>query len=286
MPRKTSKKTLRRKNKPSKNMLQPDSWQMGGTATYDSDSLAAKYASCSSADRHNLQTGEANLELINGAGVIPAGQTGGATNGTCPGNGALLSFKDYANNIAARLGVNAAYPSAAPQTGGGYAIDPSAEQIGGQPARIGYSDCCPPVSLEGRLMMGANSGAVCGQQAGGAGSGAVCGQQAGGAGSGAVCGQQAGGAGSCGGNTLKAQKGGKKRRHTKGKKTQKKHKTQNPSKMGWLRQQAFYAKQRGGDSVPAAFPAESHSGVDGDFSDHGAQLHYDGRQPFWDATSR
>ena len=272
MAGKHTKKTLRKHNKKSKISGKTAKKMTGGT-TYNSDSLAAKYASCTSADRHNLQTGEANLDLINGAGVVPTSQAGGATNGTCPGNGQLLSFKDYANNIAARLGVNAAYPSAGmPQMGGGYAIDPSAEQIGGQPARVGYSDCCPPVSLEGRLMMGANSGAVCGQQAGGA-----C--------SGAVCGQQAGGAGSCG-DSIKSQKGGKKHRTTKGKKTFKKHKQTNLAKMGWLRQQAFFSKQRGGDSVPAAFPTESHSGVDGDFSDHGEQLHYDGRQPFWDATSR
>jgi len=44
--------------------------------------------------------------------------------------------------------------------------------------------------------------------------------------------------------------------------------------------------QLGGDSVPAAFPTESHNGADGDFSDQGAQLHYDARQPFWDATAR
>ena len=245
MPRKHTKKTQQKHNRKSK-FTSKTTQKMTGGATYDSDTLAAKYASCTSADRHNLQTGEANLDLINGAGVVPAGQTGGATNGTCPGNGQLLSFKDYANNIAARLGVDAAYPSTAgmPQMGGGYVIDPSAEQIGGQPARVGYSDCCPPVSLEGRLLMGANSGAVCGQQAGGAGS--------------------------CGSNTKQADG----RKHRKSRKTTRR--TLKKSKK----------QQRGGDSVPAAFPAESHSGADGDFSDHGPQLHYDGRQPFWDATTR
>jgi hypothetical protein len=219
--------------------------KLWGGASYDSDSLAAKYASCGSADRHNLQTGEANLALINGAGVVPPTQTGGAiatiTNGSCPSNGKLLSFKDYTNNVAALLGVPASVPQ--PSTmlmGGGYSIDPASEQIGGQPARVGYSDCCPPVILEGSLLMGANSGAVCGQQSGGASS--------------------------CG--TNKQQQDGRK--HRKGsKRTQKKTK-----------------KQRGGDSVPAAFPAESHAGVDGDFSDHGEQLHYDAKQPFWDATAR
>lgn len=243
---KTSKKTYSSKGKARHTVKKTTDKKQSGGATYDSDSLAAKYASCSSADRHNLQS-SANLDLVNGAGVVPSGQNGGATNGTCPGNGQRLSFKDYANNIAARLNVDAAYPSSVsvPQMGGGYAIDPSAEQIGGQPGRVGYSDCCPPVSLEGRLMMGANSGAVCGQQAGGSGS--------------------------CGSNTK--QTGGKKHRKRKGtKRTQKKSKRS--------------MRQRGGDSVPAAFPAESHSGVDGDFSDHGQQLHYDGRQPFWDATSR
>jgi hypothetical protein len=238
MPYKTNKKQKRQMK--SKHTAKKQHQLLGG-AKYDSDTLAAKYASCTSADRHNLQTGEANLDLINGAGVVPAGQTGGATNGSCPGNGQLLSFKDYANNIATRLGVDAAYPSAdaaAPQMGGGYAIDPSAEQIGGQPGRVGYSDCCPPVSLEGRLLMGANSGAVCGQQAGGA-------------------------------------KHRKSRKKTK--RTLKKHKKH--TKMTKM-------TQLGGDSVPAAFPAESHSGADGDFSDHGPQLHYDGRQPFWDATTR
>ena len=244
MTYKTSKKLKVKKGKYTSKKQQH---QLGG-ATYDSDSLAAKYASCTSADRHNLQTSEANLDLINGAGVIPVGQTGGATNGTCPGNGQLLSFKDYANNVATRLGVDSAYPSSATtQMGGGYSIDPSAEQIGGQPGRVGYSDCCPPVSLEGRLLMGANSGAVCGQQAGGAGS--------------------------CGSNTKQA--GGRK--HRKSKRTLKKHKKHTKS---------ANMKQSGGDSVPAAFPAESHAGVDGDFSDHGPQLHYDGRQPFWDATTR
>ena len=214
---------------------------MGGAATYDSDSLAAKYASCGSADRHNLQSGEANLDLINGGGVVPAGQTGGATNGSCPGNGKLLSFKDYTNNVAALLGVTPSVPEPSMQTGGGYSIDPSAGMIGGQPARVGYSDCCPPVSIEGKLLMGANSGAVCGQQAGGAGCGSANKQQ-----------------------------GGKKHRKSKAKK-----RTQKKSK-----------KQLGGDSVPAAFPAESHAGLEGDFSDHGPQLHYDAHQPFWDATSR
>jgi hypothetical protein len=236
MPSKLHRKSQRKYHKELK-LSRKTSQKMKGGATYDSDTLAAKYASCTSADRHNLQSGEANLDLINGAGVVPTEQTGGATNGTCPGNGQLLSFKDYANNIAARLGVDAAYPSASPkpQMGGGYAIDPSAEQIGGQPARVGYSDCCPPVSLEGRLLMGANSGAVCGQQAGGA-------------------------------------KKPSRRKHFKNKsrRTLKKTKKQ----------------QCGGDSVPAAFPVESHAGVDGDFSDHGPQLHYDGRQPFWDATTR
>ena len=215
----------------------------GGATTYDSDSLAAKYASCGSADRHNLQTSEANLDLINGGGIVPAGQTGGAdaTNGSCPGNSKLLSFKDYTNNVAALLGVTSSVHEPSMQMGGGYSIDPSAEQIGGQPGRVGYSDCCPPVSLEGKLFMGGNSGAVCGQQAGGS---------------------------SCDSNLKQA--GGKKHRKSKcTKRTQKKSK-----------------KQRGGDSVPASFPAESHTGVDGDFSDHGPQLHYDARQPFWDATAR
>ncbi len=238
---------------------------MGGAATYNSDSLAAKYASCGSADRHNLQSGEANLDLINGGGVVPAGQTGGATNGSCPGNGKLLSFKDYTNNVAALLGVTSAVPEPSMQMGGGYSIDPSAGMIGGQPARVGYSDCCPPVSLEGRLLMGSNSGAVCGQQAGGAGCGSAP-KQLGGAGCGSAP-KQLGGAG-CG--SAPKQQGGKKHRKSKGKRqTQKKSK-----------------KQRGGDSVPAAFPAESHAGVDGDFSDQGPQLHYDARQPFWDATAR
>ena len=247
---KTIKKTHSRKGKARHTVKKTGHKKQSGGATFNSDSLAAKYANCTSADRHNLQSGEANFDRINGGGVVPSGQTGGTTNnsGTCPGNGQRLSFKDYANNIAKRLGVDAAYPiyAATPQMGGGYAIDPSAEQIGGQPGRVGYSDCCPPVSLEGRLMMGANSGAVCGQQAGGAGS--------------------------CGSNYTK-QAGGKKHRKRKGTNS-----TQKKSKRSM--------RQRGGDSVPAAFPAESHSGVDGDFSDHGEQLHYDGRQPFWDATSR
>jgi len=214
----------------------------GGAATFDSDSLAAKYASCGSADRHNLQSGEANLNLINGGGVVPVEQTGGAdaTNGSCPGNAKLLSFKDYTNNVAALLGLPPSVPSPSMQMGGGYSIDPSSEQIGGQPARVGYSDCCPPVSLEGRLLAGANSGAVCGQQAGG-------------------------------------------KRHRKGKKATKKTLKKSKSK---TTQKTLNMAQMGGNSVPAAYPAESHAGADGDFSDHGQQLHYDARQPFWDATAR
>ena len=278
-----------------KQMPMPNLW---GGAALDSDSLAAKYASCTSADRHNLQTGEANLELINGAGVIPTTQVGGAANGTCPGNGKLLSFKDYTTNVAALLGVPSSIPEPSTmQMGGGYSIDPAAGQIGGLPVRVGYSDCCPPVSIEGKLLSGANTGAVCGSQAGGAGScGANKQQQAGGAGScGANKQQQAGGAGSCGANKQQQaggagscgankQQGGKRHRKSKGtKRTQKK---QNLSKMGWLRQQAYFRKQRGGDSVPAAYPSESYAGADGDFSDHGDQLHYDARQPFWNETAR
>ena len=241
------KRTLTKKHKRAhgrrktqkKMLAMPKLW---GGAAVDSDSLAAKYASCTSADRHNLQTGEANLDLINGAGVIPTTQAGGAVNGTCPGNGKLLSFKDYTTNVAARLGVPSSVPEPSTmQMGGGYSIDPAAGQIGGLPVRVGYSDCCPPVSIEGKLLSGANSGAVCGQQAGGAGS--------------------------CGTNK---QLGGRRHRKSKGtKRTQKKSK-----------------KQRGGDSVPAAYPAESHAGADGDFSDHGDQLHYDAKQPFWNATAR
>lgn len=237
-------KRMQSRSKTHKKKMMAMPAKLWGGASYDSDSLAAKYASCGSADRHNLQTGEANLALINGAGVVPPTQTGGATatmtNGTCPGNSKLLSFKDYTTNVAALLGVPASVPQPSMQMGGGYSIDPAAEQIGGQPARVGYSDCCPPVSLEGSLLMGANSGAVCGQQAGGAGS--------------------------CG--AANKQKGGRKQR--KGTKC-----TQRKSK-----------KQRGGDSVPAAFPSESHTGADGDFSDHGEQLHYDAKQPFWNATAR
>ena len=251
-----TKKHKRRHGKRHTQKKQTPMPNLWGGAALDSDSLAAKYASCTSADRHNLQTGEANLELINGAGVIPTTQVGGAANGTCPGNSKLLSFKDYTTNVAALLGVPSSVPEPSTmQMGGGYSIDPAAGQIGGLPVRVGYSDCCPPVSIEGKLLSGANTSAVCGSQAGGAGS---CG---------ANKQQQAGGAGSCGANK---QQGGRRHRKSKGtKRTQKKSK-----------------KQRGGDSVPAAFPSESHLGVDGDFSDHGDQLHYDARQPFWNETAR
>jgi hypothetical protein len=251
-----TKKHKRRHGKRHTQKKQMPMQKLWGGAALDSDNLAAKYASCTSADRHNLQTGAANLELINGAGVIPTTQAGGAVNGTCPGNGKLLSFKDYTTNVAALLGVPSSIPEPSTmQMGGGYSIDPAAGQIGGLPVRVGYSDCCPPVSIEGKLLSGANTGAVCGSQAGGAGS---CG---------ANKQQQAGGAGSCGANK---QLGGRRHRKNKGtKRTQKKSK-----------------KQHGGDSVPAAYPSESHVGADGDFSDHGDQLHYDAKQPFWNATAR
>jgi len=241
-----AKRTFR-KNRAKKNKTLKKQQKMCGGASglYDSDFLAAKYASCTSADRHNLQTSEANLALINGAGVVPPTQSGG--NGVCPGNGKLMSFKDYTANVAARLGSVSSVPEPSTQTGGGYSIDPSAEQIGGQPARVGYSDCCPPVSLEGRLLMGSNSGAVCGQQAG----------------------------------------GGKKRRIMKGNRKSSKKVKKMPIGTNNLKKVAVqYENQIGGDSVPAAFPGESHSGADGDFSDQGAQLHYDAKQPFWDATAR
>lgn len=223
------KKQHQRKVRRSKNSQKKR--KMRGGALFNADSVAAKYASCTSADRHNLISGNDNLDLIQGKGALP-NQTGG--NGACPNSGESLTFKDYVNSVAKNL-----YDNPVPtMTGGGYAIDPAAEQIGGQPARVGYSDCCPPVSVDGMLLMGANSGAVCGQQAGG-------------------------GSKKSHGKKHGKKKGSKKRGSMKSRKSQK-----------------------GGDSMPALFPGESHNGEDGDFNDTGAHLDYAARQPFWGPAAR
>jgi hypothetical protein len=159
----TVRKQHRQKKSRSKNSHKKrKSTMRGGAGLFDSDSLAAKYVSCTSADRHNLQSGNANLDLIQGAGSMPASYMKGG-NGACPESGKLLNFKQYADIVAEKLSKE----SVPTMTGGGYAIDPAAEQIGGQPARVGYSDCCPMVSINGQLLKGANSQSICGQQMGG-----------------------------------------------------------------------------------------------------------------------
>jgi hypothetical protein len=204
--------------------------------------------SCHTANLHNTNP-EVDYSLITDTGM---------SGGACPPNVKPMTFKNYLQDVAGKLGGDVdsvskgdleqqmagvdGHPSGA-QAGAGYSTNPE-QQISGMPVYDKYDDCCHPASVGGKLVEGGKAGAICGNQMGG--------------------------------------KNKKRRTHKRNNATKSKSRTQKNKKSKGKRNGK---KQRGG-SRPADYPNESHSGLNSDFDPSGKGKNFAGKQPFWGAKTR
>jgi len=127
--------------------------------------------SCHTANLHNTNP-EVDYSLITDTGM---------SGGACPPNVKPMTFKNYLQDVAGRLGGDVdsvskgdleqqmagadGHPTGA-QSGAGYSTNPE-QQIAGMPVYDKYDDCCQPALVKNKLVEGGKAGAICGNQMGG-----------------------------------------------------------------------------------------------------------------------
>jgi len=177
--RNNKRKLSKSKSKAKKSMRK----QKGGQApSCLSNPDTAKYmTACHTANIHNTNP-EADYKLISGEGAIPPSMTGGAKCNETPTQPKPLAFVDYlertsdlisggagsaSNFDTTSLEAEMSAASGFPQQGGsGFSINPE-EMIGGLPGRSKYDSCCQPAVIDGKLVQGKDTQAICGHQMGG-----------------------------------------------------------------------------------------------------------------------
>lgn len=248
------KKQEKTKYKQQKNKQQKNKKQQGGkspSCLVKPD--VSKYVdnSCHTDNLHNTNP-EVDYSLITDTGM---------SGGACPPNVKPMTFKNYLQDVAGRLGGDVdsvskgdleqqmagadGHPTGA-QSGAGYSTNPE-QQIAGMPVYDKYDDCCQPALVKNKLVEGGKAGAICGNQMGGY-----------------------------------KKRRTQKRNNSKKSKSSKTPKSQKNKKS---KRKRNYKKQKGG-SRPADFPDESHSGLNSDFDPMGKGKDFEGKQPFWGAKTR